>query len=154
IAIENVRLFNETKEALEQQTATSEILRVISSTQADVQPVFDTIAANALRLCQATWSLVVRFDGELIELVSLHNLSDAEGIEAVRQGFPQPPSRAGATSRAILTRAIVHIPDVREDPEYQHGRVAQAASYRSMVSVPMLSEGQAVGAITVAGALP
>jgi GAF domain-containing protein len=159
IAIENVRLFQELQarnrdltEALDQQTATSEVLRVISRSQADVQPVFDTIAANALRLCGATFSAVFRFDGELVHLVSLHNLSDAEGIEAIRRAFPMPASRGGSAARAILTQAVVRIPDVREDPEYQLRGVAQVAHYRSLLSVPMLREGQPVGAITVAGA--
>ncbi len=161
IAIENVRLFQELEarnrdltETLEQQTATSEILRVISSSPTDVQPVFDTIAANALRLCNAKWSAVTRFDGELIELASLHGLSDPVGIEALRRAFPRPPSRRGATDRAILTRTIAHVPDIREDPEYQLHELAQAAGYRSHLSVPMLREGQPVGAITVAGASP
>jgi two-component system, NtrC family, sensor kinase len=161
IAIENVRLFQELEarnrdltETLEQQTATGEILRVISSSLTDVQPVFDTIAANALTLCGATWSAVVRFDGEMIELASLHNVSDPAGVEALRRAFPRPPSRRGATDRAILTRAIAHIPDVREDPEYQLHALAQAAGYRSQLSVPMLREGQPLGAITVAGASP
>ena len=79
IAIENVRLFNETKEALERQTATSEILRVISSPPTDVQPVFDAIAAKALDLCRAKTSTVFRFDGVLVHLVAGHSLSP-EGI--------------------------------------------------------------------------
>jgi GAF domain-containing protein/CheY-like chemotaxis protein len=161
IAIENVRLFDEVQartrevsEALEYQTATGDILRVISSSPTDVQPVFETIAANALRLCGATWSAVARSDGKQIELAALHNLSDREGIEAVRKAFPRPLSRGGSTERAILTRAIAYIPDVREDPEYQHGGLAEAAGYCSSLSVPMLREGQPVGAITVAGAAP
>jgi two-component system NtrC family sensor kinase len=111
IAIENVRLFQELEarnrdltETLEQQTATDEILRVISGSPTDVQPVFDTIAASAVRLCGATWSAVLRYDGKLIELASLHNLSDPVGAEAVRRAFPRSPSRRGATDRAILTR--------------------------------------------------
>jgi signal transduction histidine kinase len=168
IAIENVRLFTELQEnnralteahgqvteALEQQTATSEILRVISSSPTDVQPVFDTIAASALSLCGALWSAVLRFDGEMITLAALHNLSDPAGSEAVRQAFPRRPSRRGATDRAILTRAIAYVPDVREDPEYQLQGLAQAAGYRSHLSVPMLRDGQPVGAITLAGASP
>ena len=161
IAIENVRLFQELEgrnkdltESLEQQTATSEILKVISSSPTDVQPVFDTIAANSLRLCVARWSAVTRFDGQVIELVSLHGLTDPAGIEALRRAFPRPPSRAGATDRAILARTIAHVRDVREDPEYQWHELAQAAGYRSQLSVPMLREGQPIGAITVAGASP
>jgi two-component system NtrC family sensor kinase len=105
IAIENVRLFNETKEALDRQTATSEILSVISSSPTDLQPVFDAIAANALRLCAAPGSGVYRFDGELIHVVALRNI-DPGGVEAVRQAYPMPPTRGGATGRAILTRAL------------------------------------------------
>ena len=168
IAIENARLFTELQEknsaltqahaqvseSLEQQTATAEILRVIASSPTDVQPVFDTIAGNALRLCDATWSAVVRFDGELLHLVAFHNLSDPIGIEALRKAFPRAPSRGGVTDRAVLTQSIVHVPDVREDPEYRFQELAQAAGFRSHVSVPMLREGQPLGAITLAGALP
>ena len=75
IAIENVRLFNETKEALEQQTATAEILRVIASSPTDFQPVFDIIAANALKLCDADVNAVTLYDGELLHLVALANVN-------------------------------------------------------------------------------
>jgi two-component system, NtrC family, sensor kinase len=124
IAIENVRLFEDVQkrtrdlsEALEQQTASSDILRVISSSPTDVQPVFDAIAASAVRLCGAKWSVVLRFDGELMDLAALHNLDDPEGQEALRRSFPRPPSRKGATDRAILTKAVVYISDILEDPE-------------------------------------
>ncbi len=161
IAIENVRLFTELgtrnrelRVALEQQTATGEILQVISSSPTDVQPVFDTIAANALRLCSAKWSAVTRFDGQLIELVSTHGVTDAVAFEALRRAFPRSPSRAGATDRAIQTGAVAHVPDVLADPEYRWHELAKAAGYRSQLSVPMLREGQPIGAITVAGASP
>src|SRR5262245_4876250 len=153
IAIENVRLFNETKEALEQQTATSEILRVISRSQTDVQPVFDTMAANALRLCDATLSGIFTFDGELIHLVALDQFSP-EGADALRDAFPTPPGRGSNTARAILTRRVAHIPDVHEDPEYVLQGLAQTADYRSNLSVPMLREGHPIGALTVAKAEP
>jgi signal transduction histidine kinase len=157
IAIENVRLFKELDarnsdlaESLEQQTATAEILRVISSSQTDVQPVFETIADNSLRLCDATFSTVFRFDGELVHLAALRNL-EPEGAAAIRGAFPMPPSRAGASARAILTRSIVHIADVREDPEYQLRGLTEIANFRSILSVPMLRDGQPIGTITVAG---
>jgi signal transduction histidine kinase len=160
IAIENVRLFDELQartrelsEALEQQTATSDILRVILSSPTDVQPVFDAIGANALRLCGAKWSGVLRFDGKLIELAALHNL-DPAGQVTVRQSFPRPPSRKGATDRAILTRAVVYIPDILADPEYRFEELAQPSDYRSIVSVPLLRDGQPIGAITVVGESP
>ena len=153
IAIENVRLFNETKESLEQQTATSEVLRVISSSPTDVQPVFDTIARKALDLCLAKTSTVFRFDGELVHLVAGHSLSP-EGIESLRRVFPIPPGRGAAATRAILGRAIVYIPDIREDPDFRLQAVVQAIAYRSVLAVPMLHESTPIGAISVAGAKP
>src|SRR6516225_11029622 len=141
----------ELKEALEQQTATSDILRVISSSPTDVQPVFDAIAANALRLCGAKWSGVLRFDGKLIHLAALHNLSDPVGQAALRQSFPRPPSRKGATDRAILTKSVVYIPDILQDPEYQFQQLAQASGYRSILAVPLLHNEQPLGAIGVLG---
>src|SRR5262245_34000586 len=114
IAIENVRLFNETKEALERQTATAEILRVISSSPTDVQPVFDAIAEAAMRLCGAHSSLVTTFDGELLHLVAQADISP-EGREVVRDVYPRRPNRGFASGRSILTQAIVQIPDLTAD---------------------------------------
>ena len=148
IAIENVRLFTETKEALEQQTATSEILRVISQSQTDVQPVFDTIAAAALKLCRANSAVVLTFDGELLQLAALANVSP-EGADAVRRRYPMPPGRKNAASRAILTRSIVAIPDVLEDPDYAIRADLLAAGFRSVLSVPLMREESPIGAITV-----
>ena len=121
IAIENVRLFRRWKrnadltEALEQQTATSEILRVISQSQTDTQPVFDTIGAAAVKLCRASSVLVFTFDGALIHLASVVQ-RNPESAEALNQRFPRPPSRDTAITRAILTRSVIAIPDVLEDP--------------------------------------
>ena len=161
IAIENTRLFEEVQartreltESLEYQTATGEILRVISSSPTDIKPVFDTISTNALRLCGASFSAVLLFDGEFIRLESPHNLSDPVALEALRRAFPRRPHPGGATDRAILTGSVVHIPDVGEDPAYQHRELALATNYRSILSVPMLRERQTVGAITVAATVP
>jgi two-component system, NtrC family, sensor kinase len=140
-------------EAQEQQTATSEILRVISQSQTDVQPVFETMAANALRLCHAELSAVFRFDGELIHLVALNQFSP-EGAAALRDAFPMRPGKGGNTARAIVTRGIAHIPDLLKDPEYVLQGLAQRANYRSNLSVPMLRDGHPIGAITVAKAEP
>jgi GAF domain-containing protein len=148
IAIENVRLFNETKEALDQQTATSEILGVISQSPTDVQPVFDTIAARAKRLCDARECAVFRFDGELIHLVAQAD-TDAAWANALRSAFPRPPGRGSITARAIQTRSLVHIPDVLLDPEFELTEAARASSVRSTLSVPMIREGEVIGAITV-----
>jgi PAS domain S-box-containing protein len=152
IALENARLFNETKEALERQTATAEILEVMSRSQTDVQPVFDTIAANAVRLSDAQCA-VFRYDGELVHVVALGNVTP-EAEAAIRRAYPQAPSGGAATTRAIRDRAIVHIPDVRNDPGYAMGGLAQSVNYRSILCVPMLRAGEPVGAITVTRVQP
>jgi two-component system, NtrC family, sensor kinase len=158
IAIENVRLFKELEvrnrdltEALEQQTATAEILRVISSSQTDVQPVFDTIVRSAVRLCAGLFSALFQFDGELIHFAAEHNYTP-EALEAAHRVFPAHPTRALGTGRAILERAVVHIPDVEVDPEYQHQSLARAIGHRSGLYVPMLREGAPIGVIWVARA--
>jgi signal transduction histidine kinase len=158
IAIENVRLFKELEarnrdltEALERQTATSEVLRVISSFQTDVQPVFDAIAAKALDLCRATTGWVYRFDGELIHIAAAHSLRP-EAVAVVRQSYPMPPSLGGGTARAVLSRSIAYIPDIREDPEYRLETLAQAADYLSVLAVPMLLDGKPIGVVVVTGA--
>jgi GAF domain-containing protein/anti-sigma regulatory factor (Ser/Thr protein kinase) len=148
IAVENVRLFNDTKDALERQTATSEILRVISTSPTDVQPTLDAIAARAMQLCDAVNGLVIRFDGQLQHLAAHHNVS-TERLAALRRTYPRPPSREGLSGRAILTRAVVHIPDVLADPEYALP-IATTVGYRSALAVPMLHEGRPVGTILVA----
>ncbi len=124
IAIENVRLFQELEarnreltEALEQQTATAEILRVISRSPTDVQPVFDAIVRSAARLCDGVFSGLFRFDGELVHLVAQHNYTP-EALEVARQTFPAPLTRQLGAARAILDRAVSHIPDVELEPEY------------------------------------
>ena len=156
IAVENVRLFKELEvrnrdltETLEQQTATGEILRVISSSPTDVQPVFDSIAASAKRLCEAEFCHIFRFDGTLLHFVGHHGL-EREGIEAIRRAYPLPPGRASAAARAVLSGQIEQIPDVHADPDYAHGAIARVVTYRSIVAVPLLQDGRAIGAIAVA----
>jgi signal transduction histidine kinase/putative methionine-R-sulfoxide reductase with GAF domain len=161
IAIENVRLFKELEArnkdltvALEQQTATSEILRVISSSQTDVQPVFDTIVRSAVRLCDGLYSALHPFDGELIHLVAQHNFTP-EALEAAHRIFPTRPTRALLPGRAILERAVVHIPDVEIDPEPQSDQgLTRRVGWRSGLFVPMLREGVPIGVIVVARAEP
>jgi signal transduction histidine kinase/CheY-like chemotaxis protein len=134
-------------EALEQQTATSEILRVISGSPRDVQPVFDAIARNVVQLCDAAYSVVGRYDGERLHLAA-HAHVRMEGVQALRELFPMRPSRATTTGRAILDRGVVHVPDVREDPDYG-GVVAGALRDRSTLAVPMLRDGEPIGTISV-----
>jgi len=134
-------------EAQAQQAATREILRLIASSPTDVQPVFDAIAASAVTLSGTQNSSVFRFDGSLIHMMAHHNQSPDELVAAQRV-FPMPPGRGSATARAILTRAVAHVPDVATDPEYVPGSLVQAG-FRSVLSVPMLQDGNPIGAITI-----
>ncbi len=154
IAIENVRLLQELQaknadltEALEQQTATSEILKVISQSPTDVQPVFDAIAREAMRLCSASYGVVGRYDGQLLHLVA-HEHVRPEGVAAMKRLFPTRPSLATTSSRAILERAVVHVPDALEDPNYDKA-VALGLQVRSVLAVPMLRKGEPIGTISV-----
>ncbi len=141
----------ELTEALEQQTATSEILRVISSSPTNVQPVFDAIVRNAVRLCDGRYGGVFRFDGTLVHFVAQYNLTpEAAALHAA--AFPARPDRAGLVGRAIRQRAVVQVADVESDPQVNETtrKIARAIGYRSAVSVPMLKEGQCIGTINVA----
>ena len=160
IAIENARLLSELRhrtddlsESLEQQTATAEVLRVISNSPTNVQPVFDAIAESAVKLCGGQFSFVVRFDGEVVDFASCCGLS-AEGLEAFRRLLPHPARGDTAASRAILRRAVVEIPDVGADPAYGAlaRDLAKTVLYRSIAAVPLLHEGNPIGAIAVARA--
>src|SRR5262245_57426478 len=155
IAIENVRLFaaeqqrtRELSEALEQQTASGEILRVISTSPTDVQPVFDRIAEIAVRLCDGQFCFVLRFENGLLQFGAYHGLT-SEGLTAFQRALPRPAGNDTASGRAILHRAVAHIPDIEADPAYGVLGVARAVTYRSLLAVPMLREGRPIGAITV-----
>src|SRR5262249_55517395 len=138
---------HELAEAHEQQTATAEILRVISTSPNDAQPVFDMIARSASRLCDGKYAIVTRFDGELIHLVAQYNPRPGAGAAAV-QLFPQRPDRNLSNARAILERAVVHIPDVEKDPYYPR-QAARNLDARSFLVVPMLRDGRPIGTIAV-----
>jgi signal transduction histidine kinase len=152
IAIENVRLFNETKEALERQTVTSAILRIISSSPTDAQPVFDAIVQNAVRLCAAANGTVFRFDGHLIH-VAAHHARSPQVTDLMRRVFPLPPGKSTVTGRAILNRAVTHVPDMLTDPVNPSPALAETGS-RAVLSVPMLRDGVPIGAIAVTRSEP
>ena len=138
----------ELRQTLDYQTATAEILHVISSSPTEEQPVFDTIAERAAQLCNANMGFVFTFDDELIHVRSTFGL-DQGGVEAVRRQFPRRPGRESIAGRTVLDGAVVHVPDVLADPEYALRETAEVGGYRGILSVPMLREGQIVGAITV-----
>ena len=157
IAIENVRLFKELEArnreltaALEQQTATSEILRVMSTSPSDLQPVFETIVTNATRLCRGRFGTVNRFDGRLIHLAAHHNLT-AEAVAALQHLYPQPPGGETLPALAIRDARIIHVGDVEAEPAMAPGslKMARILGFRSQIVVPMLREGVPVGALSI-----
>jgi len=152
IALENVRQFNETREALERQTATAEILKVISSSPTDVQPVFDAIARNAVVLCGGAFGAVFRYDGALLHFVSGHHLG-AGVLDQARARFPMPPDDTLVSGRAILSKSIACIEDAIADPHHDN-RFAIAGGWRRLLGVPMLREGDPIGVIFVAWGEP
>src|SRR6267143_1898015 len=157
IAIENIRLFKELEtrnaaltESLEQQTATSEILRVISRSSTNVQPVFDAIAENARRLLRGWGALVVRFDGNLLELAAVSG-GPPGSAEVFREVFPMVADRTSThVGAAMLDREVKIIEDIETDERWPNMRArARARGWRANLAVPMLQDGQPIGAITV-----
>jgi GAF domain-containing protein len=147
IAIQNARLFNGTKEALERQTATAEILNVIASSPTDTQPVFDVIARSATELCEGMNSGVYLLQDGLVHVAGHHNVSP-EQLALAQTAFPTPPHRGIMSGRAILDRAVAHVPDIAADPECTAESIVKAG-FRSVVAVPMLRNGEPIGAINV-----
>jgi two-component system, NtrC family, sensor kinase len=148
IAIENARLLNELRQSLEQQTATSEVLRVISGSATDLRRVFEAIAHNSVHLCGATYGVVFRFDGEMISFVAHHNVDQA-GIDALHQMFPIRPNTSFLIGRTILERDVLHIADVAAEPNDTYAATHQALGIRTFLGVPMLRDGNPIGAIAL-----
>ncbi len=148
IAIENVRLFNETKEALERQTATAEILRVISGSPTDLQPVMDAVGENAARLCEAQNADIFKVEGDVVRLVARHG----SVTTSLRVGEARAITRGSVSGRAILERTLVHLHDAREEVETEFPDIREAVlreGIRTMLAIPLLREGLPIGAITI-----
>ena len=148
IAIQNARLFNETKEALEKETATGEILRAISDSPTSTAPVFRAIAERSMALCDACYGFVFTYDGEWIRM-GCHSGFSADGIAAVATHFPMRAGGHSLTARTIATKSVVNEADVLEMQGNRLAAAAGLADFRAGLGVPMLRQGQAVGAIVV-----
>ena len=154
IAIQNARLFRETNEALERQTATAEILAVISESPTDVQPVFQAIAERARALCRADVGASTRLDGDTVHLAGVSGQS-AQSEDLMRSIFPTPLETAPPNiRRALIEQATVQIADVRLEPGYAQADHAQRIGFLSIMSVPLLLKGRAIGTIGVARRQP
>jgi two-component system, NtrC family, sensor kinase len=146
IAIENTRLLNELRESLRQQTATADVLTVISRSRFNVQPVFEAIIKRAAQLCQSVLSAVYRSDGKLVHLVA-HDQFSPESAAAVQAAYPVPVTSSNIIAVAVRERRVVHQPDVLVSGGYTE--LQRASGYRSILVVPMLRDDVAIGAIAV-----
>src|SRR4029453_12537523 len=154
IAIENVRLFKELEARNRDLTATSEILRVISSSPTAVQPVFDAIVESAARLCDGVFSTLISFDGELMHLEAAHNWA-TEATDVARRALPAPPRRTVPAGRAILDRTVVHVPDIEGDREsFDLQELSRRIGLLSVLAAPRLQDGLPLGALGVGRAQP
>jgi GAF domain-containing protein len=152
IAIENARLLKELQartddlqESLEYQTATSDVLRVISGSSFDLQPVFDTIAATAARLCRSDTASITMREGEVYRYVS--NFADDEYWAVTRQRT-FVPGRQTVSMRAALEGSVVHVADITADPDYAVPENV-ATGIRTVLGVPLLREGAVIGTISL-----
>jgi signal transduction histidine kinase len=148
VAIENVRLFNETKEALSQQTATADVLKVISRSTFDLRTVLKTLIESAARLCDADKGNITRAkDGVFYRAAESYGYS-REFIDHLKDK-PIESDRGSATGRALVEGRVIHIPDVKADPEYTLVEAQRLGDYRTVLAVPMLREGVALGVLTL-----
>ena len=153
IAIENTRLLNELKQSLEQQTATADVLRVISSSPGELQPVFETMLANATRLCEANFGSLHLYENGTFRTGVSSNAPPAFAQDVAKRGSLHP-GPLHPLARVAATKQLLHIADYAEDPAYkQHDelavRLVELAGARTLIEVPMLKEGELIGAIAI-----
>ena len=163
IAIENARLFDEVQartrdltESLQQQTATADVLKVISRSTFDLETVLDTLLESATRLCEGHISWIFQRDGEILRWAASYGHT-AEVHARIKDYFKPlevPVDRGSVVGRAASEAAVVHIPDVLADPEYKWGGAQKIGGYRAALGAPLLREGKVVGVIFVAKIVP
>src|SRR6516165_2546394 len=146
IAIENTRLLNELRESLQQQTATADVLEVISRSTFDLQTVLDTLAESAVRLCAADRSVIRRRAGDTYPVAATYGFSPEQ--RAYREQYSRTPDPGSIFGRTLVERRTVHIPDFRADPEYKQPDAPNVFS-RAGLGVPLMREGNVVGVLTV-----
>ena len=147
IAIENVRLFNEVRELLRRQTATADVLKVISRSTFDLSAVLNTLVESAARLCEADMASVPRLTGTIFDQVASYGYSP-DFHEFMRRN-PILPGRGTAAGRAVAEGKTIHIPDVLADPEYDYAGGQKVGGFRTLLGVPLMREGAAIGALVL-----
>ena len=152
IAIENTRLLYELRETVQQQTATADVLKVISRSTFDLQAVLNTLVDSGGTLCEAENVQIFLRDGEVYQLAA-HNGFSPEYQEFVRQ-HPIVPGRGTLVARTVLEVATVHIPDALADPEYTWHEGRRLGNYRAMLGVPLLRDGSCVGVMAMTRTAP
>jgi len=152
IAIENTRLLTELRELLQQQTATADVLSIISSSPGELEPVFRVMLQNAVRVCEAKFGNLFLYEGDVFRIVALHGAPPAYAEARRRDPLVRPPPDS-ALGRVASTKQVAHIADIKTTRSYiEHERFVRGvelAGYQTVVAVPMLKENELIGAIVI-----